>query len=367
MIKRLKVEGLNEKINLDLTFNSDLNILTGKNGSGKTTLLKLIWYSISGNIERIIREISFDSILVELDGVTITVFKITEEIDERRTSINYNFSIHTESETILETLNHNEVDSPHSLDTVNSAIASATGSSLFFPTFRRVEGGIVVSEYESRYMNGTSLEQSMYHLANRISVFDHKFVSSISTNDIISLITERYANASESTNQLHNYLSNSITKMIRDYKERNDENSISNSDSVLQAIESRVDDVSLESELLLKPFSLLSEIVNQVFKKPIQITKNIILGEGKNAILSDKLSAGEKQMLSFFCYNAFYKKSPIFIDEPELSLHTDWQRTLFPNLLKQDTGNQFIIATHSPFIYSKYPDKELSLNSDRGE
>ena len=71
-------------------------------------------------------------------------------------------------------------------------------------------------------------------------------------------------------------------------------------------------------------------------------------------------------MLSFLCYNAFASNSCIFIDEPEISLHVDWQRTLFPTLLAQSTSNQFIITTHSPFIYSKYADKELVLNPDRG-
>ena len=53
--------------------------------------------------------------------------------------------------------------------------------------------------------------------------------------------------------------------------------------------------------------------------------------------------------------------SVIFIDEPELSLHADWQRQLFPILARQQSSNQFIVATHSPFIYSKYPDKEIEL------
>lgn len=81
----------------------------------------------------------------------------------------------------------------------------------------------------------------------------------------------------------------------------------------------------------------------------------------------DKLSAGEKQMLSFLCYNTFSKNKIIFIDEPELSLHPDWQRLLIPTLLKQGGNNQFFIATHSPFIYAKYPDKELVLSEDKGE
>lgn len=72
-------------------------------------------------------------------------------------------------------------------------------------------------------------------------------------------------------------------------------------------------------------------------------------------------------MLSFLCYNFFYDNSIIFIDEPELSLHTDWQRLLFPILLKQKKDNQFIIATHSPFIYSKYPDKEIIIDYNKGQ
>lgn len=71
-------------------------------------------------------------------------------------------------------------------------------------------------------------------------------------------------------------------------------------------------------------------------------------------------------MLSFLCYNAFSEETVVFIDEPELSLHVDWQRLLFPTLLKQGQKNQFFVATHSPFIYSKYPDKEFMLDDYRG-
>jgi len=37
-------------------------------------------------------------------------------------------------------------------------------------------------------------------------------------------------------------------------------------------------------------------------------------------------------------------------------------------LNKQNSSNQFIITTHSPFIYSKYPEKEVcvDLRQDKG-
>ena len=119
---------------------------------------------------------------------------------------------------------------------------------------------------------------------------------------------------------------------------------------------------------MLRPFSVLGERIRDIFQySGIRLTAaRITLGEVKEAIESDKLSAGEKQMLSFLCYNTFSENAAIFIDEPELSLHVDWQRLLLPTLLEQETGNQFFIATHSPFIYAKYPDKEILLGEDRG-
>jgi predicted ATP-dependent endonuclease of OLD family len=136
---------------------------------------------------------------------------------------------------------------------------------------------------------------------------------------------------------------------------------------IFQEIRNIVKENDSKRNDILRPFFVLSGLVNKIFtEKSIKISNNLSLGESQEAIFSDKLSAGDKQMLSFLCYNFFYDNSVIFIDEPELSLHTDWQRLLFPTLLKQKKQNQFIIATHSPFIYSKYPDKEVIINQDKG-
>ena len=103
---------------------------------------------------------------------------------------------------------------------------------------------------------------------------------------------------------------------------------------------------------------MISEIFHD---KGIHFTDKFSVGNTERVISSAKMSAGEKQLLSFVCYNAFYENIPFIIDEPELSLHVDWQRNLLPILKSQKTMNQIIIATHSPFIYSKYPDKEIIL------
>lgn len=51
----------------------------------------------------------------------------------------------------------------------------------------------------------------------------------------------------------------------------------------------------------------------------------------------------------------------VLIDEPEISLHIDWQRKLLPEIVKQLSEKQLIICTHSPIIASKYQDRMIKI------
>ncbi|WP_454190303.1 AAA family ATPase [Paenibacillus sp. Marseille-Q7038] len=129
----------------------------------------------------------------------------------------------------------------------------------------------------------------------------------------------------------------------------------------------KVDNLDQRRNQLMKPFSELNNFISEIFEdKGIKLTDSIMFGYEENAMLSEKLSAGEQQMLSFLCYNAFLDNSAVFIDEHELSLHVDWQRDLFPILSSQSKNNQFFVATHSPFIYSRYESNEIILSENRG-
>ena len=117
----------------------------------------------------------------------------------------------------------------------------------------------------------------------------------------------------------------------------------------------------------MRPIGAVQDVVTRLLKHKGIVLGRLNFGDATEAINSDVLSAGEKQMLSFIAYNGLNKNCIFFIDEPELSLHVDWQRQLFSTLMQQQSTNQFIVATHSPFIYSKYPDKEVMLGPDRGD
>lgn len=67
-------------------------------------------------------------------------------------------------------------------------------------------------------------------------------------------------------------------------------------------------------------------------------------------------SSGERQLLTYLLsiYALDVRDALIVIDEPELHLHPRWQRSLLRlfEKLAADTGNQFVMATHSPTFIS---------------
>jgi hypothetical protein len=70
-------------------------------------------------------------------------------------------------------------------------------------------------------------------------------------------------------------------------------------------------------------------------------------------ILPENLSSGEKQILIILLTTLLQdkKKYILLMDEPEISLHIDWQRSLIKNIRQINPYCQIIIATHSPTVY----------------
>ena len=75
------------------------------------------------------------------------------------------------------------------------------------------------------------------------------------------------------------------------------------------------------------------------------------------------LSSGEKQILILLIQALLSEKTPVVYvaDEPELSLHVDWQEKLLGALTRLAGRCQFIVATHSPDIASGFGQKVIDL------
>ena len=75
--------------------------------------------------------------------------------------------------------------------------------------------------------------------------------------------------------------------------------------------------------------------------------------EHKRVIDLNHLSSGEKQLVSLFCY--IYLSNPdkcmVIIDEPELSLSVEWQKSILEDVAQSGKCGSLIVATQSPFVY----------------
>jgi len=75
------------------------------------------------------------------------------------------------------------------------------------------------------------------------------------------------------------------------------------------------------------------------------------------------LSSGEKQLF-IILGSALAQEDRDFVflaDEPELSLHIEWQRELVHNVRTLSKKAQVIFATHSPDIVAKYADRVIKM------
>ena len=112
------------------------------------------------------------------------------------------------------------------------------------------------------------------------------------------------------------------------------------------------------------------DIINDSFsgtgKSIIKDESKLAFELGDEKIFAEALSSGEKQLLIIMLKILLTdnKECVIIMDEPEISLHLEWQYNLIDNMLKLNPNAQFIITTHSPGIFGNgWGDKIIYLDN----
>ena len=107
-------------------------------------------------------------------------------------------------------------------------------------------------------------------------------------------------------------------------------------------------------------------IGKQVYYDESNIKISIKSNDGSKSLPLNKLSSGEKQIISIFSKIYLSKAEERFIvlfDEPELSLSIFWQKKLLPDILDSGKCDFLLAVTHSPFIFDNELDKyAIGLN-----
>jgi len=131
----------------------------------------------------------------------------------------------------------------------------------------------------------------------------------------------------------------------------------------LQDVVRDIDEVESRIEAAMASRDSLQELISKMFtaNKEIRFTDESIevstlSGEG---IGLTSLSSGEKHLLQILVQVLLVRESLLMIDEPELSMHVDWQKELIHSLRTLNSEAQLVLATHSPEIMADIPDKSI--------
>lgn len=115
-----------------------------------------------------------------------------------------------------------------------------------------------------------------------------------------------------------------------------------------------------EAGRIAKRIEMLFQEVDKYFSqtgKKLEIDKErnllVFREETGDVIELDMLSAGEKQLLFILLTVFLMDEQPavLLMDEPELSLHIEWQEKLIKSIRQMNPRCQIILTTHSPSIF----------------
>lgn len=429
MIKKIIIEKLFNQFNYSIELKDNgVTILTGPNGFGKSTILKSIealnkgdlfffeklefsrldFYDVSGlnnlrlrkekgelkingipidekilhkNImekarrDRYLRRISDDT---WIDRRNDNVFKKIDLYEKYYNDYEFTFQIDNE---IIE----NEIDIK---DSYNNEIIN------LIKLMKVVSGDIRYIKEQRLYVEKNNFRMEEIQLINVIDELPNRFKSivnevsneySYKANKLDSTYPSRLFETKDGISKQEylnkmSYMKDKFEKLkkydISDIKIPKGVNFV---DEHAKALKVYFEDFENKYEVfnsLIKKLDMFTEIINSRLKfKEIQISRadgiSIIRIDDDKKISLNQLSSGEKQEIILF-YELIFNidhNVHLLIDEPEISLHIEWQLKFLDDLLRisEYKNLNVIVATHSPQIINNHWDIQIDLGEEYGK
>jgi ABC-type glutathione transport system ATPase component len=97
---------------------------------------------------------------------------------------------------------------------------------------------------------------------------------------------------------------------------------------------------------------LVDDLFAETGKKIVRTENEIRFSQIGETLVPYQLSSGEKQMLAILLTVLVEDEQPyvLFMDEPEVSLHIEWQKRLIELIVELNPNVQIILTTHSPAV-----------------
>ena len=125
---------------------------------------------------------------------------------------------------------------------------------------------------------------------------------------------------------------------------------------IIQVLQSGAPDAAEQAQKISEPKKKFQDMMDDLFtytgKKIIRTENEIRFSQIGETLVPYQLSSGEKQILAILLTVLVEdnKNYVLFMDEPEVSLHVDWQKRLIDLILELNPNVQIILTTHSPAV-----------------
>lgn len=419
VIRNVIIEGLWGIKTLDAAFAPDINILIGQNGSNKTTFLNLIEASLTVEL-RTLQSIPFKKISFILGSTTNSnevKLSVEKAMEDEWTLVSYYLPGSTEPVT-LRMFDEYE-DRPFRGNMAIRERVYFLQESLnknINMSWLSVERGSYSPEERRPSMN--VVDQKLEKLLNRLVTYRQSLIEQVNkrnielTTNVLSLLLydpetdnfnaeyiERFSSMDPQEIQANLFRVFGQMGRAMEFKDRIKDHiqKLSDSISKVKAGERlQLGDVA-PLVLINKTMKMLElsknykeacdkimdplETYQKILKKFIK-DKSFSFSEEKGSLQIDwsykdkadghsaklstrNLSSGEKQLLILLTQTLLQEKQPfIYIaDEPELSLHIEWQRNILGAINTINPNAQIIVATHSPEIAGLWSKSIISMES----
>ena len=125
---------------------------------------------------------------------------------------------------------------------------------------------------------------------------------------------------------------------------------------IIEVLQSGQEDAAVKAQAISEPKRKFQGMIDSLFsdtgKQLIRSQNDIAFSQLGERLTPYQLSSGEKQMLAILLTVLIEDNKPyvLFMDEPEISLHIDWQQRLIDLILELNPNVQIILTTHSPAV-----------------
>lgn len=410
-ITEIKIKGFWERGIVHCNFNKDVNIIIGRNGTGKTTLMNILHSVLTCDLNGLV-ESSFEEVSIQLESGSLSKQVRVQRLDES-TSVERRF------EDILYIIDDIEYRVPlllpmdrrhppmvrRRVEEEASEVRDALGkllkiSSISVYRLRHDEDFEVRDKYGVRVTAPVDyrVEEALVELSQynaELGILEQAISRDLQKDVLASILySEDESEYSIDISSFEKRKEEAELKKAYRQLDAIDTNisskiqfHLNSVDSVIKKIKENSDGIDIKPLEALRKTRKVIELSLKANEKIIQVKKQINLfleklkefmpdkkftiESGKLAVKNNfgeikvgKLSSGEKQLIILLIEALLQREQDYLLlaDEPEISLHIEWQGKIIPAVRELNPNAQVIVATHSPEVAAPYRDKIFNMS-----